>query len=789
MMDAVDGGLMSVICALLTRIPFFRYQRERFERGHLYIRTTYYQAHDGGHSLIVISFTNMRVYFICNSIQCQRKDYPNHKSVCRRIGKELEAKKWLQDRASAKPQKAEDEGKVHSLVADGAWRPTGGAPKCSPLPRKGVPAPTSHPRTSITPPIIDGAAANREAVVLHCDSEYSPACDLVGVYLYDNQRGLFFYDDDATSRLHNDIYGSDKLENWNALAGRGFHFQFPHNYDQRVLARRTGRGDWLLGSQSGEQFVEVEVPRARSKEFWEDPMSMWYMLPSELHGTWRDDTRKLDAKIAITPLEVLLKAAGAVPAGRPTPQKYLEAADFPAWDRRFVLHVDPRNCQVPLEWVDSVAGVYAPVEGKCYNGYPIWERQSTSVTMTPPVEACLAQNGIRLKNSISEKYRISVYKRDKSSPSLLRVTIRRGPKTCVILEASCVPEHMNDLLSDPSSLFVSPDEAFSTWKVKYYKYKMHEMHVAFTPEEFFHKAITLASLETGTADEEKEGLDAVEAGAGKKKKQKKRKKKPPANSSPDVDGADNGLNRDNKQLSNDSGGAKNTNTPDNATPDAQPKPKKGKGKKKHKVKPPPPANELPESSVASKDPNEGNLAPHILGKLAVLVKADAPSNNSPSLLAIDEIKASEIDGWSIDDAFKALFEGIGNPAYPLWLSLEESATSPILDAVTPSDSLWLQSHISLCVSLLSERKRSDDLSALLGIGFSIPATSVATLLSSLKPGNRGDQFNNKIIKVLCSNCEITIGSKKDFHSVMQVAKGKIGKVRGSVLTAPRSLCI
>merc|ERR1712194_1001299 len=88
---------------------------------------------------------------------------------------------------------------------------------------------------------------------------------------------------------------------------------------------------------------------------------------------------------------------------------------------------------------------------------------------------------------------------------------------------------------------------------------------------------------------------------------------------------------------------------------------------------------------------------------------------------------------------------------------------------------WLKANASELVMLFSKNRRQSDLTALLGTGVRVSATSVATLLSSL-PRGRGEQFNNKIAKIICASCEITIDSNEEFRSVMKAASHTVGKV-------------
>merc|ERR1712086_205283 len=115
--------------------------------------------------------------------------------------------------------------------------------------------------------------------------------------------------------------------------------------------------------------------------------------------------------------------------------------------------------------------------------------------MPDVVKKSLEKHGIRSDHVGRNQNLIYVRKRsDKYSPSLLTLTepgnVRSILRKEVLMEASRVPSRMPGLLTEPASLFTSPDEAFSTWAVRF-DGKWMEMHVAFTPRDFFQQAIAL----------------------------------------------------------------------------------------------------------------------------------------------------------------------------------------------------------------------------------------------------------------------------------------------------------
>ena len=397
-----------------------------------------------------------------------------------------------------------------------------GAMRASPPITRGIPAPLSHPRTSIRDP-VEPALMNKH-VVLHSRSATSHVGNYLGVYspLQSGPFSIFYVYDRAMTFK----FCTGNNNRLNALQERGFHFDFVPTQEEPRLIQAPNR-TWSLLIGSGERFNEIEIPRSRGQLFWEDPNSLLYMNPSDIYSTWVEDTQgpsrqSRSAQIAITPLETLIRAAG-TKSSTSIPVKYRKSTDFSVWNRSFVLHVDPRTCQVPLPWIDTLMGVYTPLNGKLSNGYPIWERESSLTTKlvdatSDPVKKCLESQGIRVGYPGNERRLLCVSKYG-AGPSLLSVTktahmssINRRNEQ--ILEASHVPSCVAELLVEPALLFTSPDKAFSTWKV-FYDCQWLEIHIAFTPKEFFEQAINLASLDS----------KLVEDTTSSKKKNKKKKRK------------------------------------------------------------------------------------------------------------------------------------------------------------------------------------------------------------------------------------------------------------------------
>jgi len=680
--------------------------------------------------------------------------------------------------------------------------------KLEPPPKRGVPAPFTHPRTSIADPVVP--VVMNKCVVLHCDSPQG----FTGVYS-PFQRGDFsicyMYDLEMTCKLVSEI-DNDNMS-WTALENRGFCFYFtpPTQNTNRMMAQDSN-GRWCLETEFG-CFVENQIPRSRCKMFWDDPHSLLCMNPSEIHSVWLEDTQgspyePRKVQIAITSLESLRRAV-TLKSGPSTPIKYQRASDYSAWDRSFVLHVDPRTCQAPLSWIDLLTGVYLPIKGKMLNGYPIWERQRTTElasAMTDPVKEYLEHQGIRIDLSHSSSGGIQrlmyVRKDNEFSPSLLALTRGADMKDALrkrnVLEACHVPSNMTEILTEPASLFSSPDKAFSTWML-HFEGQWMETHVAFTPKDFFEQAITLTALDAELGDKYDGDSGALGGSNKKRKKKKKKKKKKSATSSPDHSPAANhprGNDAEHgKAGSNEAASLDLDSTIDRAIPDIHIESKTKKKKKKIDEQ------EVIESTVNATEGILGKLAgpqqkifvrelkdqvdygedkhkpaPYILEHLAALVEADTSSIPSTHFV---EHGLSDIKSWSAEKALQVLLERKENSvlfADPLWLQFEDSVTSHILKAAATSDKCeWVKANASHLVIIFSKPLRKNDLAALLGVGASVSATAVAVLLRSL-PRDRGDQFNNKIVKILCANCEITMDSREDeFGEVMHAASHVVGK--------------
>jgi hypothetical protein len=171
-----------------------------------------------------------------------------------------------------------------------------------------------------------------------------------------------------------------------------------------------------------------------------------------------------------------------------------------------------------------------------------------------------------------------------------------------------------------------------------------------------------------------------------------------------------------------------------------------------------------------KSPNQRfDAASCILEHLASLVKADSSCIPCTSNEAFD---LSGIESWSVFKTLQILFEG---QTPPFWLHFDDSITSPILLAAASTDTCdWITTNASQLVILFSERGRRNDLTALLQAGVGISGMALTKLLSTL-PRGRGDQFNNKIVKILCAHCQITMDSGDEFGRAISAASHVIGK--------------
>ena len=654
------------------------------------------------------------------------------------------------------------------------------------------------------------------------------------------------YDDYRTDTLYDEM--SKSSMNWTALEQRGGHYLYiTSNRNPRALLQ-TPNGTWRLESESGLCFSELEVPRSRDVSFFEDPRHLLFMKSSDVYSRWSDHTSSSvqgNVNIALTPVETLKEAARMVNSTtlRP-PLKYCKALDFSAWNRDFVLHVDPRSCkQVPLSWIDELTGVYSLAGGgKVVNGYPTWSRQPNLTaklidSMSAPVKEFLEEHGIRVNNVDSNKHpMLYVRKENDSSPSILTMAedfndgcVRKRQR---ILEAAYVPKS-SSLLTEPASLFTSPEEAFSSWRVKY-ENKWMELHMAFTPRAFFEQTISLASLE---AESMENVGDASNAAPQKKKgkKKKKKKKKPPGVTqaceqpeepptdqmgTPDEIGSAASAKKDGASEegvhSNSIGKKKQSRSSTRKmgwVDGRRPKSVKNEGIR-GSVEPlatsgthgQPNTKDVEKSDADAVRHSMNEIiqtvdqlddddvkkeviqqlldiqenskfrpceAPYVLQHLASLANV-GPSKIPPATIEADD--SLTLKDWSIDETLQALLEAPHPSLDPSWLSFDDTVTSLILQAAASNDDCeWIQSNSSDLVILFSKHQRKEDLVVLLEAGVCVSAVSVAELLSSL-PRGRGEQWNNKITRLLCSRCKITLENPDEFGVVIRSASHTVGKV-------------
>ena len=181
------------------------------------------------------------------------------------------------------------------------------------------------------------------------------------------------------------------------------------------------------------------------------------------------------------------------------------------------------------------------------------------------------------------------------------------------------------------------------------------------------------------------------------------------------------------------------------------------------------------SQGASKTPNQKSEdASSILAHLALLVNVDYSNIPPTSNEAYD---LNGLEKWSALKTLQILFEGQTQSLVenPLWLKFDDKITSPILDATMFTDTRdWIQANASQLVILFSERSRRKDLTSLLQVGVAISCKALTKMLSNLQKG-RGNQFNNKSVKLLCANCEIYMDSRNEFGRAIQTASHVISK--------------
>mmetsp|Transcript_12027 Transcript_12027/g.24053 ORF Transcript_12027/g.24053 Transcript_12027/m.24053 type:complete len:3243 (+) Transcript_12027:98-9826(+) len=696
-----------------------------------------------------------------------------------------------------------------------------------PLPIKGINPPLSHPMTALMEPIDQSFMSQEQYLVVHASPvDYNVQSIFAGVYRLINPT-LHVLDHGKTNELSAQM--EDSTFNLEAL---GHSFTFHKLYDMietpalRFVRNARNELTWCLkaptfSNEKSFDLVETRAPRARDRKFWNDPYSFLHLHSDDLYGTWSWVHGRGNASICISSLKAVTQAMQFDPSKmwRPTPPEFLKAADFGAWNRNFVLFADHRTSQLPQAWVDLSMGLYKPIKGKIANGYPVWEKHHTLTSeliqsMSGPVKRSLEKIGVMLSQSSREKRFLYVSRERQGEASLLALS-ESITSDDIILKEICIPEDLDKIVSQSSYFCEETENIFSSWKA-FYQGNAVDLHVALIPEESFNERIRFT--QNGVELLEQDDSQASGQHHGRKKKSKNGSKKKnsrkkevtmttiTSNEYNNLDATDT-INTTTKTTRDDSSqhADENEGTENSGVPEEQKKPNK-KAKKKRKKKSLNPqesskedistdkhsactvihhqttervestSNILDGGVLKNETGTSKRLAIIYLSKLASFVEVELPTAKYIS----EQVEMFEMEESSAEKVLDFLWSTASagtekNQSQPLWLTVEEKVTAPILAAsLTHEDSLnWIQCNASRMILSFSNKRR-EELSLLLNAGVSITAASVAALFSSL-PKGRGDEFNNKIAKIIAMKCNIILESENDFKLVLKSISHTIGK--------------
>ena len=471
------------------------------------------------HSLSTTSIWNYHCF--ASSVDCQRKDYPKHKAICRKIGQ-----------SENKSPSAKINENADTFIVKNEHFPTG-------LP----------PLSAIWDKIEQdtNVIASQLKIVLHSTTEHDCPPSLPGVYSRVHTSPLTYIRDNTAKIRERDL---------SVLEIYGYKFNFSNTNEKHKLTYEgsSGKMEWVWRSEDGKMVCVSSNDQYRSmdKDFWIDPMSL-YSMPLYVHRIpWfiytSDSIQKkyvqsCETQMALTPFETVIQAIESGPP-RSIPKKF-KALDFSAWNKSLVIHADHRNfdCEATMNLINSFMGVYTPISGKQINGYPVWERDLDRTTMliesTPNVsKKYLEEVGIYLKSTSNSKegqVLLVQYTDWKNLGLTIAEETKSSNQYTALLTSHLRPININELLSTPTALFSQPDSAFSPWNGTCYGHQISVL-VAVTPYEHFEHAITLAGIEIET-----QGSNHPVSLPKKTNKKKKKKKKLPlelSSVSPTIDSQD-----------------------------------------------------------------------------------------------------------------------------------------------------------------------------------------------------------------------------------------------------------
>ena len=323
-------------------------------------------------------YSNLEVFSLfasCTSVDCQRNDYPNHKAFCLGIaGQCTKQSALIQERYP-----------LNSTPLSSAFNPV----------KEDINMISCHGQ-----------------IVLHClDPSDEPEDGFSGVYqLVDTYLLTYIRNKAATNRLS----GEKKM-----TLLQDFRIKFASTAAKHILTYEVKNEDsremqWRWRSENGGRLCrQATQSRLQHMEFWEDHLSLFHLASHDIFGRWvsylpeSTESTMFAAEgstraIAVLPLKTLETAMESFPKPIP-PKKYMQAPDYLAWERPFVLHANHyRICGVPLDVVDSMMGVYKPISGRMKSGYPVWgidhaETAALEKSMPSGVKEYLEAKNIRLR--------------------------------------------------------------------------------------------------------------------------------------------------------------------------------------------------------------------------------------------------------------------------------------------------------------------------------------------------------------------------------------------------------
>lgn len=373
---------------------------------------------------------------------------------------------------------------------------------CPPRIKGVIAPPIDKARTSIRYQVDDDSPIN-ECVLVHTTHNEKnlngEGFEFTGVYTHVHD-SLLVLDRERTKRL-----AKTTRLGANTSLCQPFRFKQLGESKQHRLVKEENQGghlSWFIFDEFDEKMYlsdSNEIPRIRDKAHWTDPVALHTWNQTKVYSEWNirkvgkhdKDSRIGGINLAITPLRTINEMLN-MDMSLDHPRPLLKALDYKAWNKDFVLHVDPRTSVLPLSFVDQFMGVYEP-SGVDSNGYPVWKKNhdlttELVVSMDYISSTYLSEQGFRSSRSQRESpFEICVRKDNDAIHSTLSLNASGGGDT--LLQTSRIPNNLSVLLSDTSSFSEDgPDDSFVSWEISYYG-RMVQIHVGFTRKDSFDVAI------------------------------------------------------------------------------------------------------------------------------------------------------------------------------------------------------------------------------------------------------------------------------------------------------------